>query len=44
MKSIYKSISLTTSIIGAIAINIITETSAITATFNFSQIYIFGDG
>ncbi|AMW31809.1 MULTISPECIES: SGNH/GDSL hydrolase family protein [Arthrospira] len=43
MKSIYKSISLTTSIISAIAISIITETSAIAATFNFSQIYTFGD-
>lgn len=43
MQSVYKSISLTTSLIGAIAIGIITETSAIAATFNFSQIYTFGD-
>lgn len=43
MQSVYKSISLTTSIIGAIAISIITENSAIATTFNFSQIYTFAE-
>lgn len=43
MKSIYKGISFTTTVIGAIAIGIITEMPAHAATFSFNQIYTFGD-